>query len=134
MLNAGHMMLEKADAILPVPLHVTRLFTRRYNQSALLVHELARLSAKPILLHSLMRVRKTESQGHLSREQRERNVRNAFRVRSNAYPKIQGKNLVLVDDVFTTGATANACVDALLKAGAAKVDVLTLARVVKINT
>lgn len=132
--NAGSAIIEKADALLPVPLHFSRLFSRRYNQSALLVHQLAKLCGKRMVLHALMRIRSTQSQGHLSREQRYMNVKNAFRVRPNALAQIAGRNLLLIDDVLTTGATANACVMALKQAGAANVDVLTLARVVKTNS
>ncbi len=133
MLTAGQAMIDSADALIPVPLHFTRLFSRRYNQSALLVHELAKISGKPMMLHALKRHRSTQSQGHLSRDQRRKNVHNAFMVRSKNLAHMQGKKLLLVDDVFTTGATANACVMALQKAGAISVDVLTFARVVKIN-
>ncbi|MBY0427916.1 MAG: ComF family protein, partial [Alphaproteobacteria bacterium] len=131
MQTAGYAIIESADALLPVPLHFTRLFSRRYNQSALLVHELGKISHKPIILHALRRVRSTQTQGHLSREQRKKNVHNAFAVDPKCFSQVQGKNLLLVDDVYTTGATANACVAALKKAGAARVDVLTFARVVK---
>ena len=133
MLHAGQVIIEQADLLLPVPLHFIRLFSRRYNQSALLVHELARLSHKPMMLHALMRHRSTQSQGHLSRELRKKNVHNAFTVRLKKRAEVNGKNVLLIDDVFTTGATANACVAALKKAGAARVDVLTFARVVKIS-
>jgi len=131
--TAGHDMIEDADAILPVPLHFTRLFLRRFNQSALLVHVLSKLSDKPMLLNVLKRHRRTQSQGHLSKEMRKKNVHNAFVVHPKNKPQIEGKKLLLVDDVFTTGATANACVAALKRAGAARVDVLTFARVVKTN-
>ncbi len=133
MANAGQQMIEKADALMPVPLYFTRLFSRRYNQSALLVHDIAKMTGKPMLLHSLVRRRSTKTQGVLSREQRRKNVHNAFTVRAKSLAQVQGKNLVLVDDVFTTGATAHACVAALKKAGAGRVDVLTFARVVKVN-
>lgn len=133
MATSAQSLIEAADALVPVPLYFTRLFTRRYNQSALLVHELSRLTGKPMVLHSLVRHRATQIQGHLSREQRKKNVHNAFSVKAKKHVQINGKNLLLIDDVFTTGATANACVAALKKAGAARVDVLTFARVVKIN-
>lgn len=133
MLTAGQALIDTVDALIPVPLHFTRLFLRRYNQSALLVHELGKISNKPIILHALKRHRRTQTQGHLSRELRKKNVHNAFVVLPKYQAAVQGKNLLLVDDVFTTGATANACVMALQKAGAARVDVLTFARVVKAN-
>lgn len=133
MQNTGHDMISRADILLPVPLHFFRLFSRRYNQAALLVHDLGRLCKKPVLLDGLVRKRATQSQGHLSKKQREKNVQNAFVVAARAIETIRHKNLLLIDDVLTTGATANACVTALLKAGAARVELLTLARVVKID-
>ncbi len=133
MATSAYSLIDQADVLVPVPLYFTRLFLRRYNQSALLVHELSRLTGKPMALHGLVRHRATQIQGHLSRAQRKKNVNNAFSVKPNCIAQIQGKNLLLVDDVLTTGATANACVVALKKAGAARVDVLTFARVVKIN-
>jgi ComF family protein len=133
MLNAGQTLIEQADALMPVPLHFTRLFARRYNQAALLVHHLSQATDKPMLLHILKRTRSTQTQGHLSREQRQKNVKNAFEIKQADLSDINGKRLLLVDDVLTTGATANACAVTLLKAGAARVDVLTLARVVKVN-
>jgi len=127
--RAGHALIADADLIAPVPLHWTRLFHRRYNQSALLTNALARLAGLPAAPDLLRRRRRTPSQGGLGRAERVRNVRGAFAVRTGR--PVAGKRILLIDDVLTTGATVEACATALRKAGAASVDVLTLARVVR---
>lgn len=130
--RAGRDMLAEADIIVPVPLHRTRLWTRRFNQSAVLARELSRergLSVDPFLLE---RVRATPSQGEMpSATARRRNVRGAFRVAPDRKDAAAGKTVLLIDDVFTTGATVGACARALKRAKAEKVMVLTLARVVR---
>lgn len=127
--RAGGELIEGADLIVPVPLHWTRLFHRRYNQSAVLANALARLTRRVAVPDLLRRRRRTPSQGGLDRAERVRNVRGAFTVASRA--QVAGKRILLVDDVLTTGATVEACATVLLKAGALAVDVLTLARVVR---
>lgn len=129
--RAGGALLDGADLIAPVPLHWTRLFHRRYNQSALLANALARLTGRPAAPELLRRWRRTPSQGGLDRTERIRNVRGAFSVRAKSRPSVVGKRILLVDDVLTTGATVEACAKVLLKVGATAVDVLTLARVVR---
>ncbi len=131
MARAGSALLEEAEFLVPVPLHWARLWRRRYNQAALLARELATFSGKSCLTRVLKRARATASQGRLGRLARGRNVAGAFRVAHSAAAKIAGRHLLLVDDVLTTGATAQACTEALLEAGAVRVDVLTLARVVR---
>ena len=128
MQRAGETILAAADVIVPVPLHRWRLFLRRYNQAALLAQALGRQCGKPVGVDALRRVRATPSQGHMNREQRKKNVAGAIRLNARHSEKIKGKNVVLVDDVLTTGATANECTRVLLTAGAAAVDVLTLTR------
>ncbi len=129
MARAGAELLDDADVLVPVPLHRLRLIQRRFNQSALLAHALASRSGVACAPDALIRVRPTPSQGRLTRAQRRRNVQGAFKARRAG--AMEGRRILLVDDVLTTGATAAACARALLGAGAASVDVLTLARVVR---
>jgi len=131
--RAGGELLADAELIAPVPLHWSRLFARRYNQAALLAWALGRQSGIPVLPDLLHRRRRTPSQGRLSATARRRNVAGAFSVRLPRRPEIAGRRVLLVDDVLTTGATAEACARVLLREGAAAVDVLTLARVVRPN-
>mgnify|MGYP000120140376 CR=1 FL=1 len=125
--RAGGALVTEADAVVPVPLHPWRLFRRRYNQAALLARALGRSGGRPVLPDLLVRRRATPSQRGLTPAGRERNVRGAFAVRRPALA--EGRRLLLVDDVMTTGATLSACARRLRQAGAGGVDVLTLARV-----
>lgn len=131
MARAGADLLKDADLIVPVPLHRRRLWRRRYNQSALLAQALGRRSAKPVLPDLLQRLRATPSLGGLGRQERRRALAGAIHINPAHRAVLCGKSVLLVDDVFTTGATAGACLRALLQAGAAAVDILTLARVVR---
>lgn len=126
MRRAAAPLIEEAALIMPVPLHRRRLWGRRFNQSALLAGALGRQACTPVDVTSLTRRRATKSQGGLSRPERRRNVQGAFECRR----RLGGAPVLLVDDVLTTGATAEACVRALKKAGAGWVDLITLARVV----
>jgi len=130
--RGGRALLDEADIILPVPLHPYRLWTRRYNQSAELARALARQTGKPCNLDSLTRSRATPSQGAMrSAKARRRNMLGAFKVPPRHKSAIAGRNILLIDDVLTTGATVDACARALKRAGAVKVFVLALARVVR---
>jgi ComF family protein len=129
MLPAGAELIESADYLMPVPLHWQRLIRRRYNQAALLTQGLANKTKKPALLNALKRTRNTPSQGHLTHKERSQNVKNAFTLKSKYKRLLQGKHVILIDDVMTSGSTLHACAKALLKQGVATVDVLTLARV-----
>lgn len=131
MLSAGRELVMAADVIVPVPLHWTRLFHRRYNQAALLAHRLGKLAGKPVLADGLVRTRKTPSQGRLGRMARARNVQGAFSVPSRHLAKLRGKRVLLVDDVYTTGATMRTATKVLKRAGCGDVDALVLARVVR---
>ncbi len=131
MARAGAELLADADVLVPVPLHRARLLRRRYNQAALLAQAIARASGVPAALDSLVRTRRTPSQGRLSPPARRRNVAGAFALRAGRAHLVADRRVVLVDDVMTTGATAEACTRTLLGAGAAAIDVLTLARVVR---
>ncbi len=125
MQRSGAGLLSACDVMVPVPLHRWRLLLRTYNQAALLANALGRLTGKAVAVDALRRVKATPSQGGLSRAARARNVGGAFAAKG----EVAGKRVLLIDDVFTTGATAEACGRALLDAGAAAVDVLVLARV-----
>jgi ComF family protein len=127
--SAGHTLLQDADLIVPVPLHYFRLVRRGFNQSIWLAAALARRSGARLAVDALKRVRATPIQGGLSAEGRRRNVQGAFRVRKGREALLMGKKILLVDDVLTTGATAEACSRVMKRAGAKCVDVLTLARV-----
>lgn len=127
--EAGADVLADADVLVPVPLHPRRLLKRRYNQSALLARGVAAACCKPCLVDGLKRIRPTPPQGSLDRKDRLENVKGAFAVRDAS--AVVGKTVLLIDDVFTTGATLNVCADTLYKAGAAAVDVLAIARVPK---
>ena len=127
--RAADQLVEEADAIAPVPLHRSRLFTRRFNQAAEIARGLARLRDRTYLPDALMRRRATESQGGKSGSGRQRNVAGAFDVPPQRARQVAGRNILLVDDVLTTGATAQGCARALLAAGAARVDLAVVARV-----
>ncbi len=130
MARAGHELTPDADALVPVPLHWRRLWSRRFNQSAALAGAISAACGVPVLYEALKRVRATPQQVGLSKTQRADNVQGAFRVPAERKAEIAGRRLLLVDDVLTSGATADTCARALLRAGAAHVDVLVLARVV----
>ena len=128
MARAGADILAEADLVAPVPLHPLRLWRRRFNQAAMLTREVSRVTGRPCHLEALVRVKATPSQVGLSRAQRAENVQGAFRAAARA--QVRGRNVVLIDDVLTSGATVNAAARVLLRAGAARVDVLVFARVV----
>jgi ComF family protein len=130
MARAGAELLQDADMLIPVPLHWRRGFGRRYDQSALLARAIARQSGVALKGELLCRVRATEQQVGLSRTQRASNVQGAFQVSVERRGDVAGRRVVLVDDVLTSGATVDACARALLRAKAARVDVLVFARVV----
>lgn len=129
MAGAGRDLLNDADLIVPVPLHYFRLVRRGFNQSVWLAAALSRSSGTRLAVDVLKRTRSTPIQGGLSADGRRRNVQGAFRVRRSREGLVKDQKILLVDDVLTTGATAEACSRALKRAGAGCVDVLTLARV-----
>ncbi|KQY12208.1 ComF family protein [Rhizobium sp. Root482] len=128
MVRAGEGAVEASDAVLAVPLHAFRLWGRRFNQSAELARAIARLSDRPFLATALVRSRRTARQVGLGATAREDNVRGAFSVTEAGRAMLFGKRVVLVDDVYTTGATVSSATRALKKAGVADVTVLTFAR------
>jgi ComF family protein len=128
--RAGQALIESSDLIVPVPLHRTRLWLRRYNQAAELARVLARRTDLKLDTGALLRTRPTPSQGAMaSAKARRRNMLGAFKVPEKN--RVAGRNILLVDDVVTTGATAQSAARALKRAGAAGVRVLALARVVR---
>lgn len=129
MAGAGGDLVKDASLIVPVPLHYIRLVRRGFNQSAWLAAALSRSSGVRLSVDALKRVKRTPIQGGLSAEGRRRNVQGAFRVRKSRMALVKDQKILLVDDVLTTGATAEACARTLRRAGAACVDVVTLARV-----
>lgn len=116
------------DVILPVPLHTKRLRWRGFNQALVLAREVGRRWAIPVDPFVLVRSRETDPQTQLNEEERRKNVRGAFAVASGK--SVDGKIVLLVDDVYTSGATVNECARTLRRAGASGVQVLTLARAV----
>lgn len=132
MAAAGRDLLVDAELLIPVPLHRWRLLRRGFNQSGLLAARLARLTGVPWSPDTLVRVRSTASQQGLGATARRQNVTAAaFRVAERRARAVAGRRVLLIDDVLTTGSTLGACAQVLRRAGAARVDVLVLARVVK---
>jgi ComF family protein len=131
MLRAGAGLIRPGMIVAPVPLHWQRLFTRRYNQSALLSGQIARMAQLDHCPDLLQRIRQTHTQDGKSREGRFDNVAGAFRLHPRRAPRIIGRPVLLIDDVMTSGATLAAAADICLEGGASEVSVLVMARVVK---
>lgn len=129
MIRASDGALDQADLVLPVPLHRFRFFSRKYNQSAELARHISRATGKPFNTEALVRVKRTKQQVGLGNKAREDNVRGAFRISDAGKSDLFGRRVVLVDDVYTTGATVNAAARALRRAGVADITVLTFAMV-----
>ena len=131
MTEAGRDLIAGAELIVPVPLHYRRLVKRGYNQAGWLAAAISRQSGVAMHPAILRRTRPTRTQGGLNTRERRRNVAGAFAVPPRMGGRVDGRHVLLVDDVLTTGATLNGCARALKRAGAASVDVLVLARVVR---
>lgn len=129
MARAGAELLRRAELLVPVPLHRWRLFRRRHNQAALLAARLSRLTHVPHAPTLLRRLRATAPLGELGARAREAVLEGAFGLTRGADARLRGRRVLLVDDVLTSGATADACARVLLAAGAAEVMVLAAARV-----
>ena len=129
MARVGRNLVSEADLIMPVPLHKSRLWKRRFNQAAFLAQPIAQAASKTFATDILLRSLPTRQQVGLNAEARRKNVRKAFQVPFEKMALVAGKTILLVDDVRTTGATLAACSEALKKAGAARVFVLTFALV-----
>jgi ComF family protein len=129
MARSGARLLREADVLVPVPLHRRRLFVRRYNQAALLAQALGSMTGRPVLVDALVRLAATQNLDGKSAAERRDEVATAFAVRQRRAGLLDGRRVLLIDDVMTSGATAGACSTSLLAAGAAAVDVLVAARV-----
>ena len=125
MANCDKEMLKQCDVLIPVPIHWTRLLSRRFNQAAVLSHAITKLTGIPTESRALKRIKSTPPQGHMNKADRKNNVKGAFKIMKD----ITGKTVLLIDDVFTTGATINECAKVLIKGGAKEVYVLTAAKV-----
>ncbi|HEY8008793.1 MAG TPA: ComF family protein [Methylocella sp.] len=130
MARAGNEILAEAEVLVPVPLHRRRLAVRRFNQAQVLAQAISAQCGVPADPFILARVKPTPSQVGLSRSQRALNLQGAFRVSDGKAGQIEGRAVVLIDDVMTSGATANAASRALLRSGAKRVDVLVFARAI----
>lgn len=129
MVRGGSDLLEEPSLIVPVPLHRWRLFQRRFNQSAELARPIAKATGYAYRPELLERSRRTKQQVGLKAKERARNVQGAFRVPTSQRLEVKGQRILLIDDVYTTGATLQACARALRRAGATQIDCLTFARV-----
>jgi competence protein ComFC len=117
----------EGGVFIPVPLHPSRLRKRKFNQAAELTAQLQKRTGLPSI-NGLKRIRNTATQTRFSRSKRLKNLRDAFRLKTRCQKHIAGKRIILVDDIFTTGSTANECSKVLLSHGAKRVAVLTLIR------
>ncbi|WCR54703.1 MAG: Competence protein F-like protein phosphoribosyltransferase domain: protein YhgH [Bartonella clarridgeiae] len=133
MIFAGHEIINDCDFIIPIPLHFRRFFVRRYNQSAELARYIAEKQKKPFKPGWLVRYRYTRPQVGLSAKERKMNVQNAFKVPNKVKKYLEGRSILLIDDVLTTGVTVTAATKTLKHAGARQVNVLTFSRVLKGN-
>lgn len=134
---AGHLPDSPSDTssdqpplLVPVPLHRTRIWDRGFNQSALLARELEKRGKGELVVDALVRHKRTPSLGGLGREARRTMLKDAIRIREGRRSRMTGSDILLVDDVLTSGATTGACVDALLESGAASVKIVCFARVI----
>ena len=127
--RAARDLIEDADVVVPVPLHPVRLLGRRFNQAAEIARPLARRAGLAFLPGAIIRRRDTPSQAGRSGSGRRRNMAAAFVAPKRMWPRLEGRRVLLIDDVLTTGATAEACARVLKAAGASCVHVATVARV-----
>jgi len=126
MILCGKDLIQNRDIIMPVPLHKRRLFKRKYNQSAILSKIIAKQFCKDYQPSILQRIKNTPTQGHLNFKMRQKNIKGVFSVVNSN--KITDKKILLIDDVYTSGATLNECAKVLIKSGAKQVDCLTFCR------
>ncbi len=131
MYNKCRDQIDDADIIIPVPLHPKRLLRRRYNQSALISNHINRLSGVDTIPDLMSRKKNNVPQASLSKKERLQNVKGAFSIKKKYINILQNKNIILIDDVMTTGATVSECAKVLKKSGASKVEIITLAKTVE---
>jgi len=131
MIRAARDTLPDCDLIIPVPLHYSRLWKRRYNQAGEIGKEISVQTNITFIPDVLKRNRFTQTQKGLTTKQRQDNVKSSFKVRPLYLNQIKGKKIIIIDDVYTSGATLNECAKTLNKQGAKTIHALTLARVVK---
>ncbi|WP_346337711.1 ComF family protein [Hohaiivirga grylli] len=129
--TAGRELIDQCDLIIPIPMHRRRLFHRHYNQAVILANTISQISGCQSSASALRRIRPTQAQSFLNKAQRRKNLKRAFAVAQKEAPMIKGARILLVDDVLTSGATADSAANVLLHTGASAVDILTFARVVK---
>lgn len=128
----GTELLDKADIVIPVPLHKNRLIKRRYNQADLIAKDLVRSYPHiTYLADGLIRTKNTKSQGHKKALDRKSNVAKAFKINPKHQSMLENKNILIIDDVYTTGATLNECAKTLYNGKAKEVNCLTIAKVIK---
>lgn len=127
---ASRIHLEEGEEplLIPVPLHRTRIWQRGFNQSAMLARELAKAGKGELIVDALIRQKRTPSLGNMSADKRKSVLAGAIAVRPAAMQAIKGRPVILVDDVLTSGATSDACIEALLGGGAASVRLACFAR------
>lgn len=129
MYGVSEQEIKNSHAIIPVPISFYKRIRRKYNQSELIAQKISQLSGIKYEPRILIKQKNTQDQEELSAQKRKRNLIGAFSLNKHAFDKINGKKVVLVDDVFTTGATANECSKILKKNGAVSITLITLARV-----
>lgn len=128
MCNSGKELLAEANYLCPVPLHWQRFMHRKYNQAALLAHHISKQTRLPVHYQLLLKQTNSVPQASLNKQARLKNTKGVFSVNPKYQSIIKNKNILLIDDVTTTGATINECAKILKKSGAAQVNVLTLAK------
>jgi ComF family protein len=126
-----HASMHPDALLIPVPLHRWRIWQRGFNQSLLIARYIADRSGQDVVPEAIVRIKQTSPLGGLSRNARAKEVGGAFRCEGGNPQRVKGRNVLLVDDVYTTGATTNACAAVLKRAGAKTVRVLAWARVLK---
>ena len=129
LISTGQDFLNQADVLIPIPLHRQRLWRRRFNQSTLLAKRISEMTDKPVDFKSFARKKNTQSQVGLSETQRKSNLQGAFHIPEHRVNHLNNRSVLIIDDVITTGATANAAAKTMKNAGAKQVNLLCLALV-----